>query len=41
MILDVLAISSNINEVTRAVLNFFIQKFHNHKKHKTLTSEQI
>ena len=23
---------SNINEVTRAILNFFIQKFHNHKK---------
>ena len=24
--------SSNINEVTRAILNSFIQKFHNHKK---------
>ena len=24
--------SSNINEVISAVLNFFIQKFHNHKK---------
>ena len=33
-------ISRNINEVTRAVLNFFIQKFHNHKKHKTLRSKQ-
>ena len=25
-------VSSNINEVTRAILNFFIQKLHNHKK---------
>ena len=25
-------VSSNINEVIRAILNFFIQKFHNHKK---------
>ena len=33
-------VSSNINEVIRAILNFFIQKFHKHKKHKTLTSEQ-
>ena len=33
--------SSNINEVIRAILlNFFIEKFHKHKKHKTLTSEQ-
>ena len=24
--------SSNINEVIRAILDFFIQKFHNHKK---------
>ena len=24
--------SSNINEVTRAILNSFIQKLHNHKK---------
>ena len=24
--------SSNINEVTRAILNSFIQKFHNHKR---------
>ena len=30
-------ISSNINEVIRAILNFFIQKFHEHQKHKTLT----
>ena len=28
------------NEVTRAILNSFIQKLHNHKKRKTLTSEQ-
>ena len=33
-------VSSNINEVIRAILNFFIQKFHKYKKHKTLTSEQ-
>ena len=32
--------SSNINEVIRAILNFFIQKFHKHRKHKRLTSEQ-
>ena len=25
-------ISSNINEVIRAILDFFIQKFHEHKK---------
>ena len=24
--------SSNINEVIRAILDFFIQKFHEHKK---------
>ena len=24
-------VSSNIKEVTRAILNFFIHKFHNHK----------
>ena len=35
-----ISISININEVIRAILNFFIQKFHEHKKHKTLTSEQ-
>ena len=33
-------ISSNINEVTKAILNFFIQKFNNYKKAQTLTSEQ-
>ena len=27
-------LSSNINEVIRAILNFFIQEFHKHKKHK-------
>ena len=32
--------SSNISEVTKTILDFFIQKFHEHKKHKTLTSEQ-
>ena len=25
-------VSSNINEVTRAILNSFIQKLHNHEK---------
>ena len=25
-------VSSNINGVSKAILNFFIQKFHNHKK---------
>ena len=25
-------VSSNINGVTKAILNFFIQKFYNHKK---------
>ena len=25
-------VSSNTNEVIRAILNFFIHKFHNHKK---------
>ena len=24
--------SSNINEIIKAILNFFFQKFHNHKK---------
>ena len=33
-------VSSNINEVIRAVLDFFIQNFRERKKHKTLTSEQ-
>ena len=28
--------SSNVNEVIRAILDFFIQKFHKHKKHETL-----
>ena len=32
--------SSNVNEVIRAILDFFIQKFHKHKKNETLTSEQ-
>ena len=32
--------SINIYEVIRAILDFFIQNFHKHKKHKTLTSEQ-
>ena len=32
--------SSNINEVIRAILDFSIQKFYKHKKHKTRTSEQ-
>ena len=33
-------VSSNINEVIRAILDFFIQKFHKHKKRETLTSDQ-
>ena len=33
--------SSNINEVIKAILDFFIQKFHKHKKYKALASEQI
>ena len=33
-------VSSNINEVIRAILDFFIQKFHEHKNHKRLTSKQ-
>ena len=33
-------VSSTINEVTRAILNFFFQKFYNHTKHKTLTRQQ-
>ena len=32
--------SSNIKEVIRTILDFFIQKFHKDKKHKTLTSDQ-
>ena len=34
--------SSNVNEVIRAVLNFFFftKRFHTHKKHKTDISEQ-
>ena len=33
-------VSSNINEAIRRILNFFIQKFHEHQKHKTLKSKQ-
>ena len=33
-------VSSNISEVIRAILNFFIQKFHEHKKQKTVIIEQ-
>ena len=33
-------VGSTINEVIRAILNFFIRNFHNHKKEQTLTSEQ-
>ena len=32
--------SSNINEIIRAILDFFIQTFYKHKKHKMLTSKQ-
>ena len=30
--LSITIVSSNINEVTRAILNSFIQNFHNHKQ---------
>ena len=30
--LSITIVSSNINEVTRAILNSFIQKLHNHKQ---------
>ena len=29
--------SNNVNEVIKTILDFFIQKFHKHKKHETLT----
>ena len=32
--------SSNINEIMMAILNFFIQKLHKHKRHETFISEQ-
>ena len=32
--------SSNINEVIEAILDFFIQKFHKHKKRETLTANK-
>ena len=32
--------SSNVNEVIKAILDFFIQSLHPHKKHETLTSKQ-
>ena len=32
-------VSSKINETIKTILNFFIQKFHERKKHKTFTSE--
>ena len=31
---------SNVNEVIRAILELFIQKFHKHKKHETLTANK-
>ena len=30
--------SSHVNEVIKAILDFFIQKFHKHKKHEMLTA---
>ena len=33
-------LSSNINKVAKAILNFFIQKFHNHEKAQNATIEQ-
>ena len=35
-----MCINNNINEVIRAILDFFIQKFYKHKKCKMLTYEQ-
>ena len=32
LLLIFFTLSSNINEVTKAILNFFIQNFHYHKK---------
>ena len=32
--------SSNINEVIEAILDFFIQKFHKHKKREMLTANK-
>ena len=32
--------SSNINEVTKTILKFFIQKFQNHEKAQNATIEQ-
>ena len=37
---SIIIVSSNINEVIGVILDFFIQKFHEHKKHKTFASEQ-
>ena len=37
---SIIIVSSNINELIRAILDFFIQKFHKHKKRETLTSDQ-
>ena len=37
---SIIIVSSNINGVIMAILDFFIQKLHEHKKHKTLTSKQ-
>ena len=32
--------SSNVNEVNKAILDFFIQTFYKYKKHETLTANK-
>ena len=31
---------SNVNEVITAIVDFFVQKLHKHKKHETLTANK-
>ena len=31
--------SSDVKEIIKAILDFFIQKFHKHKKHEMLTAD--
>ena len=33
-------ISSNVNEVIAAIVDFFVQKRHKHKKHETFTGNK-
>ena len=34
-------VSSNVAEGIKTILDFFIQKFHKHNKHETLTTNKI